>query len=59
MMQAISWTVDRDQFDDFVLWWWPRGDNYCYRNHATLSSTNFTDAIKEAKYFIGVELNKL
>ena len=55
MKQLISWTLERDEHDDFVLWWWPRNDNYCLRKHETLASKNFTDAIKEAKYFLNIE----
>jgi hypothetical protein len=55
MMQAISWTVERDDHSDFVLLWWPRGDLYCRRNYERLSSKNFYDAVQEAKYFLNIE----
>jgi hypothetical protein len=55
MNYSISWTVERDTHDDFVLSWWPRNDIYCARNREVLSSKNFIDAVQEAKYFLNIE----
>jgi hypothetical protein len=54
-MKQIAWTVERDNRDDFVLLWWPRGDNYCLRKQVALRSTNFIDAVTEAKYILNIE----
>ena len=50
-----AWAIERDKHDDFILWWWPRGDHYCRRNSVTLGSKNFIEAIQEAKYFLNIE----
>jgi len=54
-MKMIAWSVDKNQYADFVLSWWPRGDNYCPRNHVTLGSKNFVEAVEEAKYFLNLD----
>jgi hypothetical protein len=54
-MKMIAWSVDKNQYADFVLSWWPRGDNYCPRNCVTLGSKNFVEAVEEAKYFLNLD----
>jgi hypothetical protein len=54
-MKQIAWTVEQNYRDDFVLLWWPRGDNYCLQKQVALSSTNFTAAVTEAKYILNIE----
>ena len=50
-----SWTIERGTHDEWLLIYWPRGDNYGFRTTVELASHNFVDACTEARYFLNIE----